>query len=73
MITCPAITPTVDDDSPEHSSATANTVAAIGPSNGPSVWGACSIVVTGFDRCANEAGFENWWLGVTGFAGAEHP
>ena len=37
MITCPAIVPTVDDDSPEHSSATANTVAAIGPSNGPSV------------------------------------
>ena len=37
MMTCPAITPTVDDDSPEHSSATAKTVAAAGPSSGPSV------------------------------------
>ena len=37
MITWPAITPTVELDSPEHSSATANTTAAPGPSSGPSV------------------------------------
>jgi hypothetical protein len=37
MMTCPAMTPTVEEESPEHSSATAKTVAAAGPSSGPSV------------------------------------
>ena len=44
MMTWPAITPTVELDSPEHSRATANTTAALRPSSGPRVWKASWIV-----------------------------
>ncbi len=45
----------MDDDSPEHSSATANTVAAAGPSSGPSVRYACSTSVTTARLCEKNA------------------
>jgi hypothetical protein len=44
MMTCPAMTPTVEDDRPEQSSATAKTIAAARPKSGPRVWYASSMV-----------------------------
>ena len=38
MITCPAIVPTEEEENPEASNATPNTIPAAGPSKGWSVW-----------------------------------
>src|SRR5437879_13666891 len=47
IMTCPAIVPTVEEESPEQRRATAKAVADRPPNKGRNVSWACSMVITG--------------------------